>query len=117
MLCGVACDEGAAGCFDDLAGDYGEVAGAQDAFDSDEQPVKEPEVAAGDAGDCGDGLAVGEAGVVQGAAELAVTPRSAGYRSARAGRVGGWPRAAGAWFRSHREFTSVTRYKIRSQTS
>ena len=54
----------------------------------DEQPVKEPEVAAGDAGDCGDGLADGEAGVVQGAAELAVKPQSAGYRSTRAGRAG-----------------------------
>jgi hypothetical protein len=84
--CGVAYDEGAAGCVDDLAGDYGEVAGAQDAFDSGEQPVQEPEVAAGDAGDCGDGLAVGEAGAVPGEAELAVKPRSAGYRSAR------WPR-------------------------
>jgi hypothetical protein len=50
----------AAGCFNDIAGDYGEVVDAQDAFDLDEQPVKEPEVAAGDAGDCGDGLAVGE---------------------------------------------------------
>jgi len=48
--------------------------------------VKEPEVAAGDAGDCGDGLAAGEVGVVQGEAQLAVKPRSAGYRSARAGR-------------------------------
>ena len=36
--------------------------------------MKEPEVAAGDAGDCGDGLAVGEVGVVQGEAELAVKP-------------------------------------------
>ncbi len=50
--------------------------------------MKESEVAAGDAGDCGDGPAVGEAGVVQGAAGLPVKPRSAGYRSARAGRAG-----------------------------
>jgi hypothetical protein len=63
-----------AGCFDDVAGDYGEVVDAQDAFDLDEQPVKEPGVAAGDAGDCGDGLAVGEVGVVQGEAELAPVP-------------------------------------------
>ena len=78
--------------------------------------MKEPEVAAGDAGDCGDGLAVGEVGVVQGEAELAVKPRSAGYRSARVAAQAA-PRAAGAWFRSHQEFTSVTRYKIPSQTS
>ena len=36
--------------------------------------MQEPEVAAGDAGDCGDGLAVGEAGAVPGEAELAVKP-------------------------------------------
>jgi hypothetical protein len=46
----------------------------RDAFDSDERPVREPEAAAGDAGDCGDGLAAGEVGVVQGEAELAVKP-------------------------------------------
>jgi hypothetical protein len=73
-LCGVADDDGAAGCFDDVAGDYGEVVDAQDAFDLDEQPVKEPEVAAGDAGDGGDGLAVGEVSVVQGEAEVAPVP-------------------------------------------
>ena len=79
--------------------------------------MKEPEVAAGDAGDCGDGLAVGEAGAVPGEAELAVKARSAATAARALAALAGRPRAAGAWFGSHQEFTSIMRYKIPSQTS
>ncbi len=71
MALRVADDEGAAGGFDDVAGDDGEVVDLQDAFDLDEQAVNESEVAVGDAADRGDGLGVGEVGQVQGEAELA----------------------------------------------
>ncbi len=59
------------GGLDDVAGDDGEVVDPQDAFGLYEQAVDEPEVAAGDAADGGDGLGVGEVGQVQGEAELA----------------------------------------------
>jgi len=43
------------------------------------------------------------------------------YRSGRGSRrrtaAAGGPRAAGGWFRSHQEFTSITRYKIPNRTS
>ena len=58
--------------------------------------MKEPEVAAGDAGDCGDGLAVGEVGAVPGEAELAVKPPvSQPPQRALAAQVG--PGRRGAW--------------------
>jgi hypothetical protein len=43
----------------------------KDAFDLHEEAVQEPEVAAGAAGDGGDGLGVGEVSVLEGQAELA----------------------------------------------
>ena len=46
--------EGAAGRFDDIVGDYRKAVDLEDAFDLHEQPVKEPEVAARDAGNRGD---------------------------------------------------------------
>ena len=62
-------DEGAAGCFDDVVGDGVQVVDLHDAVDLDEQPLDEPEVSAGDAGDRGYGLGVGEVVWVEGEAE------------------------------------------------
>ena len=56
---------------DDVVGDDGEAVDPQDAADLDEQAVQETEVAAGDARDGGDGLSVGEVGLVEGKAEPA----------------------------------------------
>ncbi|CAG1022711.1 hypothetical protein MTYM_01933 [Methylococcales bacterium] len=44
---------------------------AQDAFDLNEQPMQKTEVSAGDAGNRGNGLVIGEIGVVKGKAKLA----------------------------------------------
>ena len=63
-------DEGAAGGLDDVTSDDGEVVDLHDAGDLCEEAVDEPDVSAGDASDCGDGLGVGEVGQVQGQAEL-----------------------------------------------
>lgn len=64
----VADDEGAASGLDDLIGDDAELVDGEDAFDLDEEPVEEVEVASGDAADGGDRLGVGEvAGAADGA--------------------------------------------------
>jgi hypothetical protein len=63
-LCG-ADDEGAAGGLDDIGRDGGQVVDPKDTVDLDEQALHEAEVAAGDAGDSGDGLGVGEVRAVQ----------------------------------------------------
>lgn len=59
MLFG-ADDQGAPGGFDDVVSDDAESVDFEDALDLGEQAVQQPEVAAGDAADCGDGLGVGE---------------------------------------------------------
>ena len=64
-------DESASGCLNNVAGDYGRFIDVQDALDLNEQPVQEAEVSAGDAGNRGNGLAIGEVGVVEAKAELA----------------------------------------------
>ena len=46
--------------FDHVVGDDGEVVDFHYSFDLGEEPFEEPEVAAGDTGDRGDGLSVGE---------------------------------------------------------
>lgn len=74
LVAGGADDEGAAGCFDDVVGDHGEVVDAQDALDLDEQALDETEVAAGDPPDGGDGLGVGEVADVEGQGELPPVP-------------------------------------------
>jgi hypothetical protein len=56
--------------------------------------VQEPEAAAGDAGDCGDGLTVGEAGAVPGEAELAVKPPISQLPQRALAAQAGRPRAA-----------------------
>jgi hypothetical protein len=58
-----------------IIGDDGEFVGFEDALDLHEQPVQEAEVAAGHAGDRGDGLSVGEIGVVEVEAESAPMSR------------------------------------------
>ena len=60
MSLGGADDECAAGGFYDVFGDGVEVVDAQDAIDLGEEAVEKSEVAAGDPGDCGDGLVIGE---------------------------------------------------------
>lgn len=62
----------------DVAGDDRRVVDLLDALDLDEQAVDEPEVAAGDAADCGDSLGVGEVREVQGEPELAPVPAQDG---------------------------------------
>ena len=53
-------DEVLAGGLDDFVGDGGEVVDVEDAADLGEEAVHEPEVAAGDPSDGGDGFGVGE---------------------------------------------------------
>ena len=71
---GDADDERAAGGFDDIVRDDREAVDLEDAFDLHEEAVQEPEVAASDAGDGGDGLAVGEVSVIESQAELSPVP-------------------------------------------
>jgi hypothetical protein len=65
----VADDGDAGGGFDDVVGDGVEFVDSQDSCDLREESFEEAEVAAGDAFDGGDGLCVGEAVGVEGAAE------------------------------------------------
>jgi hypothetical protein len=67
-------DEGAAGRVDNTVGDNRRTVDFENALDLHKQAVKEPEVAASDAGDRGDGLCIGEVGFVQCEAELAPMP-------------------------------------------
>lgn len=60
VLLGDADDQRGAGCFDDIIGDGGQLVDLHDPLHLGEQPVDEAEVAAGDPGDRGDGLGVGE---------------------------------------------------------
>lgn len=60
VLLGDADDQRGAGCFDDIIGDGGQLFDLHDPLHLGEQPVDEAEVAAGDPGDRGDGLGVGE---------------------------------------------------------
>ncbi|MFC4010707.1 hypothetical protein ACFOY2_25995 [Nonomuraea purpurea] len=64
-------DEVLAGGFDDFFGDGGHLVNVQDAFDLVDEAGGEAEVAAGDAGDGGDGFGRGE---VVGVAEAEVGP-------------------------------------------
>lgn len=59
-------DEVFTGGFDDFAGDGGETVDGQDPLDLREEATYEPEVAAGDARDSGDGFGVGEVLGVEG---------------------------------------------------
>ena len=67
-------DESAAGSFNYIIGDNREAIDFKDALNLHEQPVKEPEVAACDAGNGGNGLRVREVGLVKGKAEFTPMP-------------------------------------------
>ena len=67
-------DKGAAGCFDHIIGDQRQAVDFQDAFDLHKQPVEKAEVAACDAGNRGDGLRIGEVGMVKRKAKLTPMP-------------------------------------------
>ena len=56
----VADDEGAGGCFDDVVGDGFELVDLQHRCDLREDPLQQPEVAAGDALDRGNCLGIRE---------------------------------------------------------
>lgn len=67
-------DEGALCGLDHVVGDDGEVVDFHHSFDLGEEPFQEPEVAASDAGDCGDGLSVGEVFEVERLTEVSPMP-------------------------------------------
>ena len=69
LLALVADDKDAGGGFDDVIGDGLELVDLEHSGDLGKQAFKEPEVAAGDALDRGDGLGIGEVVRVQRAAK------------------------------------------------
>lgn len=68
-------DKGAPGGIDNLVGNEGQLVDLHDPLDLGEQPMQEAEIAAGDAGDRGDGLRVRKISVVQTDAQRAPMTR------------------------------------------